>query len=142
MPSRILLYVICFFFHLVNFRQLIFTQPKLNKDNFTSRVWWALIEVIVPCAEEMAGEKEMSSCVRGYHIYENMWAAAIGESLVCHCWKIFFCKILFARKIFSFTVHENIFTTKKKAKTSTKTQILPTYFRIYEQDTPALSSEH
>ena len=39
-------------------------------------------------------------------------------------------------------MHENIFTMKKKAKTSTKTQILPTYFRIYEQDTPALSSKH
>ena len=62
--------------------KLIFTRSKLNKDNFTSRVWWALIEVIVPCAEEMAGEKEMSSCVRGYHIYEDMWAAACNWGIV------------------------------------------------------------
>jgi len=29
----------------------------LNENNFTSRVWWALIEEIAPRAEEVAGEK-------------------------------------------------------------------------------------
>jgi len=46
-------------------------------------VWWALIEEIAPHAEEMAGEKEMACCVRGYHVYKDIWAAAIWEVLVC-----------------------------------------------------------
>ena len=45
-------------------------------------MWWALIEEIAPRAEEMACEKEMA-CVRGYHVYKDIWAAAIGEVLVC-----------------------------------------------------------
>ena len=34
---------------------------------------------------EMAcrGEKEVTCCVRGYHVYKDIWAAAIGEELVC-----------------------------------------------------------
>ena len=31
---------------------------------------WALIEEITPHAEEMAGEKEIACCVRGYHVYK------------------------------------------------------------------------
>ena len=46
-------------------------------------MWWALIEEITPRAEEMACEKEMTCCVRGYHVYKDIWAAAIGEVLVC-----------------------------------------------------------
>ena len=69
------------------------------EKNFTSCVWWALIEGITPRAEEMAGE-EMACYVRGYHVYEDMWAAAIGELLLCHHWcvirKIFVSKIMFA----------------------------------------------
>ena len=34
----------------------------------------------------MTGENEMVCCVRGYHIYMSIWAAAIGEVLVCRCW--------------------------------------------------------
>ena len=34
-------------------------------------------------AEEMAGEKEIACCIRGYHVYKDIWAAAIGEVLVC-----------------------------------------------------------
>ena len=63
--------------------KIIFAQTKLNENNFTSRVWWALIEEIISCAEEMACEKEMACCVRGYHVYKDTWAAAIGEALVC-----------------------------------------------------------
>ena len=37
----------------------------MNENNFTSHVWWALIEEITPRAEEMAGEKEIACCVRG-----------------------------------------------------------------------------
>ena len=33
--------------------------------------------------EEIAGEKEMACCVRGHHICKDIWAAAIGEGLVC-----------------------------------------------------------
>ena len=34
---------------------------------------------------EMAcrGEKEVTCRVRGYHVYKDIWAAAIGEELVC-----------------------------------------------------------
>ena len=43
----------------------------------------ALIEEIAPCAKEMASEKKIAYCVRGYHVYHDIWAAAIGEVLVC-----------------------------------------------------------
>ena len=46
------------------------------------------------CEKEIACEKEMASCVRGYHIYKDIWAAAIGEVLVCLAVK------LYSRKIF------------------------------------------
>ena len=68
-------------------------------------MWWALIEEIAPDAEEMTVEKEMACCVRGYHIYKNIWAAAIGEVLMCRRWCVvagvsssenFPCKIIFA----------------------------------------------
>ena len=39
---------------------------------FTSRVWWALIEEIAPLAKEMAAEKDMACCVRGYHVYKDI----------------------------------------------------------------------
>ena len=29
------------------------------------------------------GEKEVTCRVRGYHVYNDIWAAAIGEELVC-----------------------------------------------------------
>ena len=97
--------VICFF-RLVKFRQnkysrkIIFGQTKLTENNFTSRVWWAwaLIEEIAQRAEEMAGEKEIACCVRGYHIYKDIWAAAIREVLVCstELTKNFRCRIIFA----------------------------------------------
>ena len=29
------------------------------------------------------GEKEVTCRVRGYHVYKDIWAAAIGEELVC-----------------------------------------------------------
>ena len=32
----------------------------------------------------MACEKEMVCCVKGYHVYKDIWAAAIGEVLVCN----------------------------------------------------------
>ena len=52
-------------------RKIIFAQTNLNKNHFTSRVWWALIE-IEPRSEEMADEKEKACCVRGYHVCEGM----------------------------------------------------------------------
>ena len=57
--------------------KIIFVQSKLNKNNFTSRAWWALIEEIAQHAEEMAGGKEIACCVRGDHVYLDIWAAAI-----------------------------------------------------------------
>ena len=56
---------------------------------------------------EMPCENEMASCVRGYHIYKDIWAAAI-----IRC-KNYHCKIIFAKKIRTFSVYENVFTTKK-----------------------------
>ena len=69
-------------------------------------MWWALIEEIIPRAEEMAGKKEMACCVKGYHVYEDIWAAAIREVLVCsteptNVGKIFVVE-LYSRKIFSY----------------------------------------
>ena len=32
----------------------------------------------------MAGEMQMPCCIRGYHVYKDVWEAAIGEVLVCH----------------------------------------------------------
>ena len=86
-------------------RKIIFGQTKLNKSNFTSRMWWALIEGIILRAEEMASEKEMACCVRGYHVYKDIWAAAILEVLMCsmeptNVGKIFFVE-LYSCKIFS-----------------------------------------
>ena len=55
--------------------KIIFTQTKLDENN--------VIEKIALHAEVMACEKEMGCCVRGYHVYKDMWTAAIGEVLVC-----------------------------------------------------------
>ena len=40
-------------------RKIIFTQTKLNKNNFTSHVWWALIEEIAP--------RTISNCGKTVH---------------------------------------------------------------------------
>ena len=55
---------------------MIFTQ---NKNKVTSHMWWPLNTLH---AEELAGEKEMACCVRGYKVYEDMWAAAIGHVVI------------------------------------------------------------
>ena len=83
-------------------------------------MWWALIEEIALRSEEIACEKEMACCVRVYHVYEDMLAAAIGESagvslLVCRCWcvvvgKIFIVK-LYLHKIFSYVFCVRTFFT-------------------------------
>ena len=44
---------------------------------------WLAFEEILPRAEEMAGEKDIAGCVRGYHVYKDIWAAAIWEVLLC-----------------------------------------------------------
>ena len=53
----------------------------MNENNFTSLVWWALIEEIALHAEEMASEKVMACCVRG-RVYKDIWATAIREVLI------------------------------------------------------------
>ena len=72
----------------------------------------------------MAGEKEIACCVRGYHVYEDMWAAAIREVLVCCCWcvvvgKIFVVK-LYSRKIFSYIFCVRKYFTMKKVNYGNK----------------------
>ena len=90
-------------------RKIIFRQTKWSENSFASRVWWSLIEEITLHAEEMAGEKETACCVRGYHIYKDIWAAAIWEVLVCstkptNVGKIFAVK-LYSRKIFLYVFY-------------------------------------
>ena len=63
-------------------------------------MWCALIEGIAAHAKQMAGEKLVACCVRGYHEYKGIEAAATREVPVCHCWraivrKIFVVKIIF-----------------------------------------------
>ena len=92
-----------------------FTQTKLNENNFTSCLWWALIEEIEPRAEEVACKNMMACCVEDYHVYD-IWAAAIGEMLVCsreptNEGKNFAAKLNYFRM---FSVYENIYKKKKK----------------------------
>ena len=61
----------------------------------------------------------MACCVRGYHEYKDIKAAATREVLVCGRWRAVIGKIfvvkLYSCKIFrTFSVYENIFATKKK----------------------------
>ena len=66
-------------------------------------MWCALIEEITARAKEMAGEKYMACCVRGYHEYKDIEAAATREVLGCGRWravvgkifvvKLYLCKI-------------------------------------------------
>ena len=34
-------------------------------------------------ASSMSAEMEIPSCVRGYHVYKDIWAADVGELLMC-----------------------------------------------------------
>ena len=36
----------------------------------------------VSAIKKMA-EREVDSCVRGYHVYESIWVASLGEQIVC-----------------------------------------------------------
>ena len=61
----------------------------------------------------------MACCVRGYHEYKDIKAAATREVLVCGRWrtvvgKIFAVKLYSVRYFRMFSVYENIFATKKK----------------------------
>ena len=80
-------------------------------------MWWALIEEIAPRAEEMAVEKEMACCVRGYHVYKEY-----GQQQLVKCWcvvadvstselEIFGVK-LYSRKIFLYVLCTKIFRKK------------------------------
>ena len=67
----------------------------------------------------MACEKETACCVRGYHVYKDIWAAAIREVLVCSTEPTnvqnFVVKLYICVKYFcTFSVSENIFATNKK----------------------------
>ena len=58
-------------------RKIIFTQTKSDENNFTSCVWWALIEEIAPRAEVKRRWLVVLEATM------DMWVAAIGEVLVC-----------------------------------------------------------
>ena len=80
-------------------------------------MWWALIEKI---AEEMAGEKKLACCIKGYHVYKDTWAAAFGEVLVCSreptnaADRNFHCKLTCILAISYVSCIQKYFTTKKK----------------------------
>ena len=38
----------------------------------------------VMCKLKMGGEMKMACCVKGYHMYKEVWEAVIGEVLVFH----------------------------------------------------------
>ena len=83
-----------------------FWTDQIERKIFYKSHVVGIIEEITPRAEELAGEKEMACCVRGYHIYKDIWAAAVWEVLVCsmeptNIGKIFIVK-LYLRKIFSY----------------------------------------
>ena len=68
----------------------------------------------------MTGEKQMVCCVRGYHIYKSIWAAAIGEVLVCCCWCVVIEKFsllksyIHIKYFHTLSVFENIFYSEKR----------------------------
>ena len=107
--------IICFFCP-VNFRQKNYnfrTDQLQDENNFTSRVWCALlIEEIALRAEDMAYEKEIACCVRGYHVHKDIWAAAIGEVLKCSRDREPTNVEKFSLQKNIFALNENIFTTK------------------------------
>ena len=103
-------------------------------------MWWVSIEEIAPRANEIAGEKEMACCVRGYHVYmyEDMLAAVNEKVLVCRCWcvvggKIFVVKLFLCKYFGMFSVYENIFTTKKAnySRSSVVTQVIASTLYIH-----------
>ena len=82
-------------------------------------------EEIAVCAEEMACEKEMVCCVRDYHVYKDIWAAAIGEVLVCrreptNVGEIFIVKLYLCKKFLYVVLCTKIFYNEKKQITVTK----------------------
>ena len=81
--------------HLIHPRKILYTvirfyRPKnfcaknfrIKKFSPTSN--WAKSFLQVACKLMMPSEMEMPCCVRGYHVYKEVWEAAIGEILECH----------------------------------------------------------
>ena len=70
----------------------------------------------------MACEKEMVCCVIGYHVYKDIWAAAIGEVLVCsreltNVTEIVIVKLYTRKKIFHvFCVRKYFLQHTKKSE--------------------------
>ena len=90
-------------------------------------MWCALIEEITARAKEMAGEKEMAYCIKGYHEYKDIEAAATREVLVCGRWRTVvgknFVVQLYSCKIFSyvFCVRKYFCNEKKRITVHTCT---------------------
>ena len=78
------------------------------------------IEEIAPHAKEMACEKEMVCCVRGYQVYKDIGAEAIGEVLVCSreqtVGEIFVVKLYSRKKNFVHFLCTKIFIQRKKKR--------------------------
>ena len=43
--------------------------------------WLALIRE----EDTREGSFDLNSCIQGYHVYKDMWTAAIGEEVSCEC---------------------------------------------------------
>ena len=78
------------------------------------------IEEIALHAKEMACEKEMVCFVRGYQVYKDIGAAAIGEMLVCSreqtVGEIFIVKLCSRKKIFVHFLCTKMFIQRKKSE--------------------------
>ena len=83
---------------------------KLKENNFTSHVWWVLIEKIA-LKRLLMKRKWLVVRIRGYvgssNCIEKCWCIVIGKN--------FHCKIC-VKYFRMFSVYENIFTTTKKSK--------------------------
>ena len=83
-------------------------------------MWRALTEEIVPRAEEMACEKEMTCCVRGYQ-YTGIYGQQQLRKCLCVAGsqstrESFHCKIIFAKNIFVHFLCTKIFLQQNKSE--------------------------
>ena len=65
-------------------------------------------------------EIEVLSCIRGYHIYKDVWTAAVGETLVSQrepdCPRTLLTdKFIRVKNFHTLSLKRNLFTDEKKA---------------------------
>ena len=62
-------------------------------------------------------EIEVLSCIRGYHVYKDVWTAAVGETLVCQesPRTLLTDKFIRVKNFRTLSLKLNLFTNEKKA---------------------------